>query len=109
MKRIFVVLTLAGALELPQAAMAQSRTTIGVGSGAVAGALVGGPIGAVAGAVIGGVIGNSAEHRGRRHVRRRRRVAAVRTEPQHQAQATIPRAKPVATASATASTWKDPH
>lgn len=105
MKRTFVILALAGGLALPQAALAQSRTTIGVGSGAVAGALVGGPIGAVAGAVIGGVIGNSTERGGRRHVRRRRRVAAVRQAPQRRAEAVIPRATPVATAT----TWKDPH
>lgn len=105
MKRIFVILALAGSLALPQAAAAQSRTTIGVGSGAVAGALVGGPIGAVAGAVIGGVIGNSTERGGRRHVRRRRRAAAVQRAPQHRAEAVIPRAAPVATKT----TWKDPH
>ncbi len=43
MRRTFLMLALAGLLATPQAASAQSRTTIGVGSGAVAGALVGGP------------------------------------------------------------------
>ncbi|MCJ2015787.1 hypothetical protein [Methylobacterium sp. J-076] len=105
MRRTFAVLALAGAFALPQAAVAQSRTTLGVGSGAVAGALVGGPIGAVAGAVIGGVIGSSTERGGRRHVRRRRRVAAIRRAPQRRAEAVIPRPAPVASATA----WKDPH
>lgn len=105
MRRPLVLLALAGFLALPQAASAQSRTTIGVGSGAVAGALVGGPIGAVAGAVIGGVIGNSTERGRRRHVRRPRRYAAVRRAPQRRAEAELPRAAaPVA-----ATTWKDPH
>ena len=85
MRRPLAILALAACLALPQAASAQSATTLGVGSGAVAGALVGGPIGAVAGAVIGGVIGNSNEGRGRRSVRRTRRVAAVRRAPQRRA------------------------
>ena len=105
MRRISLVLALAGILGLPQAASAQSRTTIGVGSGAVAGALVGGPIGAVAGAVIGGVIGNSSERGGRRHVRRNRRAAYASRAPQRRVEATIPRVAPVAMAT----TWKDPH
>lgn len=105
MRRTSLVLALVGMLALPQAASAQSRTTIGVGSGAVAGALVGGPIGAVAGAVIGGVIGNSTERGGRRHVRRNRRAAYARRAPQRRAEAVIPRPAPVATAS----TWKDPR
>lgn len=107
MRRTLSILALAAALALPQAASAQSRTTLGVGSGAVAGALVGGPIGAVAGAVIGGVIGNSTERGGRRHVRRNRRVVTARRAPQRRAEATIPRAAPVASASATS--WKDPR
>ncbi len=105
MRRTFLMLALAGLLATPQAASAQSRTTIGVGSGAVAGALVGGPIGAVAGAVIGGVIGNSSERGGRRHVRRSRRVASARRAPQRRAEATVPRPATVATVT----TWKDPR
>jgi surface antigen len=107
MRRPLAILALAGCLALPQAASAQSATTLGVGSGAVAGALVGGPIGAVAGAVIGGVIGNSNEGRGRRSVRRTRRVAAIRRAPQRRAEADLPRvAAPVAAAG---TTWKDPR
>jgi hypothetical protein len=71
MNKTLVALALVGALVTPDMAWAQSRTTMDVGSGAVAGALVGGPIGAVAGAVVGGFVGNSTE-RGRRHVRRGR-------------------------------------
>ncbi|MGU3537156.1 hypothetical protein [Methylobacterium sp. A54F] len=68
-------LLLAGALAVPAPALAASNTTIGVGSGAVAGALVGGPIGAVAGAIVGGVVGASTDRAG---PRRHRRVRAVR-------------------------------
>ena len=103
MRPILVTLALVGCLGLPQQAAAQSPTTLGVGSGAVAGALVGGPIGAVAGAVIGGVIGHSSERGARRHVRRPRRVAAVRRAPRRRAEVTVPRAAPTATA------WKDPR
>ncbi len=103
MRRIIAALALVGGLGLPQAAVAQSATTLGVGSGAVAGAVVGGPIGAVAGAVIGGVIGHNSERGGRRHVRRSRHYATGRRFPQRRAEATIPRAAPTATA------WKDPR
>ncbi|MCJ2095638.1 hypothetical protein MKK67_24525 [Methylobacterium sp. J-072] len=100
-------LALAGA---PDPARAQSRTTLGVGSGAVAGALVGGPIGAVAGAVVGGFVGNSTE-RGRRHVRRGRRYGSLRRAPQRRAEAELPRTTgTVARAAPPAATaWKDPH
>ena len=53
------MLALAAPLAAPQAVLAASNTTVGVGSGAVAGALVGGPVGAVAGAI---------NHRGRRRL-----------------------------------------
>ncbi|WP_407667443.1 hypothetical protein [Microvirga lotononidis] len=46
--------------------MAQNRTAVGVGTGAVAGAIVGGPVGAAVGGVIGGVIGANS---GRGHSR----------------------------------------
>ncbi|MCJ2055986.1 hypothetical protein MKL09_05420 [Methylobacterium sp. J-048] len=104
---VFVLagLALAGA---PDAARAQSRTTLGVGSGAVAGALVAGPIGAVAGAVVGGFVGNSTE---RRHVRRGRRYGSLRRAPQRRAEAELPRTTgTVARAAPPAVTaWKDPH
>lgn len=38
---------------VPTFALAQNRTAVGVGTGAVAGALVGGPVGAAVGGVIG--------------------------------------------------------
>ncbi|MGT2477774.1 hypothetical protein ACU4GR_00280 [Methylobacterium oryzae CBMB20] len=96
----------------PEAARAQSRTTLGVGSGAVAGALVGGPIGAVAGAVVGGFVANSSE-RGRRHVRRGRRYvprhAPVLPAPGGGGRAahrgSVARAAPPAQPT----TWKDPR
>jgi hypothetical protein len=117
MRKVLVVLALVGTLAVPAAARAQSRTTLGVGSGAVAGALVGGPIGAVAGAVVGGFVGNSAE-RGRRHVRRGRRYgyAVPRRAYPRRAEATLPRttgsvarAAPVAANADKATTWKDPR
>lgn len=101
MRPRLVILAVVGILGLPQNAAAQSATTLGVGSGAVAGALVGGPIGAVAGAVIGGVIGHSTERTRRRHIRRPRRAIAARRVPQRRAEATITRP--------TATTWKDPR
>jgi hypothetical protein len=110
MRKVLAVLAVIGALAVPEAARAQSRTTMGVGSGAVAGALVGGPIGAVAGAVVGGLVGNSTE-RGRRHVRRGRRYgyAGARRPLPRRAEAEVPRT-PRAVAQTTApTTWKDPH
>ena len=114
MRKVLVALVLAGALAAPGTAEAQSRTTLGVGSGAVAGALVGGPIGAVAGAVVGGFVGNSTERRHRRVRRGRRYGYAVPRRPlPRRAEATVPH--PVvqpATAQApapVATTWKDPH
>ncbi|MGH1591229.1 hypothetical protein ACRBEV_26235 [Methylobacterium phyllosphaerae] len=112
MRKVLVVLALLGTLSAPEVARAQSRTTLGVGSGAVAGALVGGPIGAVAGAVVGGFVGNSSE-RGRRHVRRGRRYGyASRRAYPRRAEAVLPRstgavARPGPVATTT--TWKDPH
>lgn len=55
----------------PNLAAAQSSTTLGVGSGAVAGAIVGGPIGAVIGGVAGGLIGANQEPRRYRAVPQR--------------------------------------
>ena len=113
MRKVLVTLALLGTLAAPEAARAQSRTTLGVGSGAVAGALVGGPIGAVAGAVVGGFVGNSTE-RGRRHVRRGRRYryAAPRRSYPRRAEAVVPRTTgSVARAAPPAqpTTWKDPR
>jgi hypothetical protein len=120
MHKTLMVLALVGTLAVPGTASAQSRTTLGVGSGAVAGALVGGPIGAVAGAVVGGLFGNSTERGRRRHVRRVRRsgYASVRRSYPRRAEADLPRATgPVARTSAAAPApapastggWKDPH
>jgi len=113
MRKVLATLFLVGALAVPQVAAAQSRTTLGVGSGAVAGALVGGPIGAVAGAVVGGFVGNSSE-RGRRHVRRghRYRPVAVRRSYPRRADADMPRSTGTvvrAAPTATATGWKDPR
>ncbi|MCJ2084904.1 hypothetical protein MKK88_02700 [Methylobacterium sp. E-005] len=117
MRRVLVALALIGALAAPGAAQAQSRTTLGVGSGAVAGALVGGPIGAVAGAVVGGLVGNSTERR-RHRVRRSRRYgyAAPRRPVARRVEAAVPReARPVNQSAAAqapapvATTWTDPH
>ncbi|WP_345821554.1 hypothetical protein ABC766_06550 [Methylobacterium fujisawaense] len=112
MRKVLVTLALLGTLAAPEAARAQSRTTLGVGSGAVAGALVGGPIGAVAGAVVGGFVGNSTE-RGRRHVRRGRRYgSAARRSYPRRAEALMPRTTGTvarAAPSAQPTTWKDPR
>ncbi|MCJ2016825.1 hypothetical protein MKK84_05175 [Methylobacterium sp. E-065] len=117
MRKVLAALVLVGALAVPEVAGAQSRTTLGVGSGAVAGALVGGPIGAVAGAVVGGFVGNSTERRHRR-VRRGRRDsnAASRRPLQRRAEAAVPREAPSVKRSAAAdapapvaTTWKDPR
>jgi hypothetical protein len=114
MNKTLAALALVGALATPGMAWAQSRTTMGVGSGAVAGALVGGPIGAVAGAVVGGFVGNSTE-RGRRHVRRGRRYgyAGGRRSYPRRAEAELPRATGAVSRTAppapTRTGWKDPH
>jgi hypothetical protein len=117
MRKVLVALALVGALAASGSAPALIRTTLGVGSGAVAGALVGGPIGAVAGAVVGGFVGNSTERRHRR-VRHGRRFgyAAARRPLPRRAEATVPReAAPAArpataqAAAPVATTWKDPH
>ncbi|MDR7037843.1 MULTISPECIES: hypothetical protein [Methylobacterium] len=124
MKAVCFGLMLAAAAAAPQAALAGSSTTIGVGSGAVAGAIVGGPIGAVAGAVIGGVVGSSSERAGGRRHRRvrayrrsRAEAAPVRryvqrgAEPVAQSAAPpslTPRA-PTQTGSVAGSGWKDPR
>ncbi|MCJ2051932.1 hypothetical protein [Methylobacterium sp. J-070] len=113
MRKVLAALVLTAALAAPGAAVAQSRATLGVGSGAVAGALVGGPIGAVAGAVVGGLVGNSTE-RGRRHARRGRRYrsVAVRRPLPRRAEADMPRAAPVVAQAApapVATGWKDPR
>lgn len=72
-KSWFGIVLLAG-LSAPVSTFAADSTTVGVGTGAVAGALVGGPIGAVVGAIAGGVIGSHSE-RARPHHPRRARVA----------------------------------
>lgn len=76
MKRVFFGLMLAGALAAPLSARAASNTTVGVGTGAIAGAVVAGPIGAVAGAIVGGVVGATSE-RPRRYRRARIRRSAL--------------------------------
>ncbi len=116
MRTVLAALTMVVALAAPDFASAQSRTTLGVGSGAVAGALVGGPIGAVAGAVVGGFVGHASE-RGHRRVRRARRYgyAAQRRALPRRADAAAARVPgPVAQAAPAApapvaTTWKDPH
>lgn len=113
MHKVLLVLSVLAALASPGAALAQSRTTLGVGSGAVAGALVGGPIGAVAGAVVGGLVGNSTERR-RRHVRRGGRpgYAGVRRPHPPRAEAALrrtARAVPHVAPAATATAWRDPR
>ena len=108
MTKTCLALVLVGALTLPQAAWAQSRTTLGVGSGAVAGALVAGPIGAVAGAVVGGLVGSSTEGGRQRHLRRVRRYAApVRRE--RRAQADLPRTTGSVAAGSPTTAWKNPR
>jgi uncharacterized membrane protein len=58
MRKTAIAFALLSALTLfPTFALAQNRTAVGVGTGAVAGAIVGGPVGAAVGGVIGGVIG----------------------------------------------------
>ena len=64
----FVVLTM-----FPSLASAQSRTAVGVGTGAVAGAVIGGPIGAAVGGVVGGVIGAGTDQRRYRAYRSNRK------------------------------------
>jgi hypothetical protein len=98
MNKTLAALALVGALATPGMAWAQSRTTMGVGSGAVAGALVGGPIGAVAGAV----------RRGRRDG-----YAGGRRSDPRRAEAELPRATGAVSRTAppapTRTGWKDPH
>ncbi|NEU14353.1 hypothetical protein G3T14_19800 [Methylobacterium sp. BTF04] len=76
MKRMTFGLLLAGALAVPHGAMAASNTTVGVGTGAVAGAVIAGPVGAVVGGIIGGVVGSNSERARPRRVRRARSVRA---------------------------------
>ncbi|WP_246696919.1 hypothetical protein [Methylobacterium planeticum] len=116
------ILAVAATVSAPQAVRAASNTTVGVGSGAVAGALVGGPVGAVAGAIIGGVVGSSTERAGPRRARRARAIRRSRAETIAPARATVQRsavtepaprsltpAVPTATGSVTGSTWKNPR
>lgn len=56
MRTLLAALAGVALLAWPASAPAQTRTEIGIGTGAVAGAVVGGPIGAVVGAAAGGVI-----------------------------------------------------
>lgn len=100
MNKTLVALALVGALATPGMAWAQSRTTMGVGSGAVA--------------VVSGFVGNSTE-RGRRHVRRGRRYgyAGARRSYPRRAEAEVPRATGAVARTAppapTRTGWKDPH
>ncbi|KAB1070537.1 hypothetical protein [Methylobacterium soli] len=115
------MLALAASLAAPQAVLAANNTTVGVGSGAVAGALVGGPVGAVAGAIIGGVVGSSTERAGPRRARRaralRRRAEAAppsrapiaRSAVSEPAPRSLTPAVPTATGSVSGSTWKNPR
>lgn len=119
MKRITYALLLLGALGAPQAAVAASKTTVGVGTGAVAGALVGGPVGGI----VGGYIGATSEspRPRRRRVRTARRAAVlpprqvrVAQEPARPVPAATGSLTPVRTASAaakpaTGTTWRDPR
>lgn len=67
MRKAVIAFASVSALTLfPTLALAQNRTAVGVGTGAVAGAIVGDPIGAAVGGVIGGVIGANT---GRGHTR----------------------------------------
>ncbi|GJE60610.1 hypothetical protein [Methylobacterium trifolii] len=109
-------LLLAGGLILPQAAQAASNTTLGVGSGAVAGALVAGPIGAVAGAIVGGVVGASSERAAPRRYRRARSTRRSALPPRRTVQRSVaaePRSltptMPATTGATGGSTWKDPR
>jgi len=105
---------------LPISARAADRTTVGVGTGAVAGALVAGPVGAVVGAVAGGFIGaNSSDAQPRRHRRARiatrRSAVALRPAPQVAREASALPASEISTAAGADSTggtrtgWRDPR
>lgn len=65
-KTVIAVASLSALTLFPTFALAQNRTAVGVGTGAVAGAVVGGPVGAAVGGVIGGIIGANT---GRGHYR----------------------------------------
>lgn len=121
MKKLCFGLMLLGTLAAaPQAALAASDTTVGVGGGAVAGALVAGPVGAVVGAVVGGFMGANSD---RVRPRRARRVRAVRPGRQagilrdngraaaRRTEAPRPAAEPVTTATVAkpATTWQNPR
>lgn len=124
-KKFWLSLLLVCAAALPVSAPAADRTTVGVGTGAVAGALVGGPIGAVIGAVAGGVIGANSEgvrRGGRRRVRlaQRRRSAKPASPPVARATSAPDPIRPVAVASPArppapdaqttgSAGWKDPR
>ena len=120
MKKLCFGLMLLATLAAPQAALAASDTTIGVGGGAVAGALVAGPVGAVVGAVVGGFMGANSD---RVRPRRARRVRAVRPGRQagiardtsrtgaRRTEAPRAAAEPVTTATVAkpATTWQNPR
>ncbi len=81
---IFALGFIAALTLRPDLAAAQSSTTLGVGTGAVAGAIVAGPIGAVVGGVAGGFIGSANEprryraYRGRKYGHHQRRRVSAR-------------------------------
>lgn len=86
-KLVLAVCALAALVAVPDIAAAQSSTTLGVGTGAVAGAIVGGPIGAVVGGVAGGFIGANNEPRRYRAARSPRygHYSGRRSHARHQA------------------------
>lgn len=72
-KTVIAFASLSALTLFPTFALAQNRTAVGVGTGAVAGAIVGGPVGAAVGGVIGGVIGANTgrgHYRAYRHYRK---------------------------------------
>jgi hypothetical protein len=129
MKRFTCAVLLVGALAVPQAALAASKTTVGVGTGVVAGALVGGPVGAVVGGIVGGYIGATSEspRPRRRRVRAARRAMAQPRKLRVAQEAPPARAVPTATGTlapvraapaaqkpatgpvATGTTWQNPR
>src|SRR4051812_12935586 len=72
-KTMIMLAALAALAALPGAAVGQSSTAVGVGTGALAGAVVGGPVGLVVGGVVGGAVGATREPRRYYRVYRPRR------------------------------------
>lgn len=107
---------LAGALILPQAALARDDTAVGVGTGAVAGALVAGPLGAVVGGIVGGMVGASSSGARPRRIRRARiarprREARARPAPIRVGDGSAPgrRTASAVPAKPSATTWTNPR